>query len=119
MKKHKHISRQKNDRNNSYGWYCRVRYQGKLHRKYFTDKKFGGKEQALEAAISWRNAKEQELGIPRTDRPLYTKCRSNTGVTGVILAEKYNRYEVVWSNAEGKNCKTCVAIKKHGKKKAV
>ncbi|MBC8318421.1 MAG: AP2 domain-containing protein [Desulfobulbaceae bacterium] len=117
-KKHKHISRDENKNRTSYGWYCRVTYQKKLHRKYFADKKFGGKEQALKAAISWRNAKEQELGIPRTDRLLYTKSRSNTGVTGVILAEKYNRYDVIWSNAEGKCCKTSVAIKKHGKKKA-
>ena len=117
-KKHKHISRQENKNSSACGWYCRVTYQKKLHRKYFSDKKYGGKEQALKAAISWRNAKEQELGIPRTDRPFYSKARTNTGVPGVILAEKYNRYQVQWYDVEGKQHTTNVVIKKYGKKKA-
>jgi len=96
-----------------------VRYQGKNHSKFFSDKKNGGRESALLSAISWRNDTEKNLGKVRTDKHVVTVSnKSNTGEVGVRLNEKLGRYEVSWVNLDGRQGKTSVSIKKHGKKKA-
>ncbi len=44
----------------------------------------GGREAALAAALAWRNAKERELGKPRTERLVKGHdATSNTGIIGV------------------------------------
>ena len=43
---------------------------------------------------------------------------SGTGVVGVRLNDKLNRYEVSWVTHQGKQGKTSVSIAKHGKKAA-
>lgn len=65
------------------GWYVRVKFKGEEHRKYFSDKTWGGIETALEAAIQWRNEKEEELGKPRTERMLLSKANNDLGIVGV------------------------------------
>ena len=49
---------------------------------------------------------------------MVTVSNSSTGVVGVRLNEKLNRYEVSWVTHQGKQGKTSVSIKKHGKKAA-
>jgi hypothetical protein len=78
------------------GWYVRVKFKGKEHRKYFGDSVWGGTEEALEAAIQWRNEKERELGKPRTDRMVISKTESDLGVVGV-------RRTVSWTGAADKD----------------
>jgi hypothetical protein len=55
VSKHKDISRIDQESKRTHGWYVRVSFQGKEHSKFFSDKKNGGKESALLAAITWRN----------------------------------------------------------------
>ena len=43
---------------------------------------------------------------------------TKTGVVGVRLNEELNRYEVSWVNDIGRQGKTSVSIRKHGKEKA-
>lgn len=105
--------------NRTYGWYVRVRYLGKTHSKFFSDKKCGGRYSSLLSAISWRKKKEKEVGKVRTNKHMVTITRSGTGVVGVRLNEKLNRYEVSWVNKLGKQGKTSVSIKKHGKENAL
>jgi hypothetical protein len=50
---------------------------------------------------------------------MVTVSNSGTGVVGVRLNEKLNRYEVSWVTPHGKQGKTSVSIKKHGKKGAL
>ena len=71
------------------GWYTRVTYGGKTHSKYFADMAHGGTKAAFLKALGWRNAKEKELGKPRTDRT-FAKAghRSPTGVHGVYQQKK-------------------------------
>jgi len=49
----KSISRHDKEYNNTHGWYVRVYYLEKKHSKFFSDKKCGGKDFSLEAAIAW------------------------------------------------------------------
>lgn len=119
VKKHKDIARIDQEDKKTYGWYVRVRFQGETHCKFFSDLKSGGRQVALLAAISWRNAKERELGKPRTDRHLVSVGnRGTTGVIGVIFEHNHNRYAVTWVTPDGKQGKTSVAVKKHGREKA-
>jgi hypothetical protein len=118
ISKQKDIARIDQESKRTHGWYVRVRYLGKVHSKFFSDKKNGGKESALLAAISWRNDTEKTIGKIRTDRHVVTVSNTKSGVVGVRLNEKLGRYEVSWVNLEGRQGKTSVSVKMHGKKKA-
>ena len=118
LEKHKDIARIDQETKRTHGWYVRVRFLGTTHSKFFSDKKCGGKNSSLLAAISWRDKTEKKLGKVRTNKHMVTVSNSGTGVVGVRLNEKLNRYEVSWVNDIGKQGKTSVSIAKHGKKKA-
>ncbi|AGF80089.1 AP2 domain-containing protein (plasmid) [Desulfocapsa sulfexigens DSM 10523] len=117
-KEHKDIARIDQDAKHTHGWYVRIRFQGKTKTKFFSDKKCGGSEIALDLAISWRNTTEKSLGKIRTDKRLVTTTNTGTGVVGVRLNEKTNKYDVSWLTPEGKQGKTSVSIRKHGKEAA-
>ncbi len=118
LEKHKDIARIDQESKRTHGWYVRVRFQGKTHSKFFSDKKCGGRYSSLLSAISWRDKTEKKLGKVRTNKHIVTVSSTSTGVVGVRLNEKLNRYEVSWVTENGKQGKTSVSINKHGKKKA-
>lgn len=118
LEKHKDIARIDQEVKRTHGWYVRVRFQGKTHSKFFSDRKCGGRYSSLLSAISWRDATEKKLGKIRTNKHLVTVSNSGTGVVGVRLNEKFNRYEVSWVTTIGKQGKTSVSIRKHGKENA-
>jgi hypothetical protein len=80
----KGISRIDQPEGHGVGWYARVRYEGTTFSKYFSDGAHGGTDTARRKAVRWRNAKEREIGKPRTNRfvPAVTS-RNRTGVSGV------------------------------------
>lgn len=114
----KDIARIDQDSKRTHGWYVRVRFQGKTHSKFFSDKKCGGRYSSILSAIAWRDSTEKKLGKIRTDKHLVTVSNSGTGVVGVRLNDAFNRYEVSWVTPEGKQGKTSVSIRKHGKEGA-
>lgn len=118
LEKHKDIARIDQESKRTHGWYVRVRYLGKTHSKFFSDKKCGGRYSSLLSAISWRDKTEKKLGKVRTNKHMVTVSNSGTGVVGVRLNEKLNRYEVSWVTDLGKQGKTSVSINKHGKRAA-
>jgi len=118
LEKHKDIARIDQESKRTHGWYVRVRFQGKTHSKFFSDKKCGGRYSSLLAAIAWRDTTEKRLGKIRTNKHLVTVSNSGTGVVGVRLNEKFNRYEVSWVTTNGKQGKTSVSVRKHGKEGA-
>jgi hypothetical protein len=119
ISKHKDISRIDQESKRTHGWYVRVCFQGKEHSKFFSDKKNGGKVSALLASITWRDNTRDKIGKPQTDRYITTIARNNTGIVGVYLDEKLNRYEVSWVKLNGRKGGTSVSIKKHGKAAAL
>lgn len=118
LEKHKDVARIDQESKRTHGWYVRVRFLGKTHSKFFSDKKNGGRYSSLLSALAWRDKKEKELGKQRTDRHIVTVSNTASGVVGVRLNEKLGRYEVSWVNRDGKQGKTSVSIARHGKKKA-
>jgi len=118
LEKHKDIARIDQESKRTHGWYVRVRYFGKTYSKFFSDRKCGGRYSSLLSALAWRDKIEADIGKQRTDKHIVTVSNSKTGVVGVRLNEKMNRYEVSWVTAAGKQGKTSVSIAKHGKKDA-
>ena len=132
-KHHKSISRVDHEPKRMYGWYVRVCYNKKIHAKFFSDARHGGRAKALEAAIAHRNEVERQLGKPRTDRIIVASDRrNNTGVTGVRRTKKatgaYDKdgnplmtevFEVTWCPKPGKLRRTSVSIAKYGEKEAL
>lgn len=116
--KHKDIARIDQVSKKTYGWYVRVRFNGKIYSKLFSDLMHGGRDTSLLAAIAWRDSTEKAIGKPRTNRSIVTASTKNAGVVGVRLNEKLNKYEVSWVTLQGKHGKTSVSISKHGKEKA-
>ncbi len=118
LEKHKDIARIDQESKRTHGWYVRVRFTGRTHSKFFSDRKCGGRYSSLLSAISWRDQTERRLGKIRTNKHMVTVSNSGTGVVGVRLNDKLNRYEVSWVTPQGKQGKTSVSIRKHGKKVA-
>ena len=118
IKKHKDIARIDQASKQTYGWYVRVRFNGETHSKFFSDIKHGGRASSLLVAIAWRDQIEISLGKLRTDKRIAMTTKTKSGVVGVRLNEKLNRYEVSWVDKNGKPGKTTVSILKHGEKKA-
>lgn len=116
--KHKDIARIDQETKRTHGWYVRVSFHGKINSKFFSDKKCGGKNSSLLSAIAWRDNTEKALGKPRTDKHFVSVSNNSTGVVGVRLNEKLNRYELSWICPDGRQGKTTVSIRKWGKKKA-
>jgi hypothetical protein len=116
--RYKDVARIDQESKKTHGWYVRVRFLGKNHCKFFSDKKCGGKDLSLLAAVAWRNDIEKEIGKPRTDRHTVTVSNTGTGVVGVRLNKKLGRYEVSWVDKAGKQGKTSTSVKKHGDKRA-
>ena len=118
LEKHKDVARIDQESKRTHGWYVRVRFMGTTHSKFFSDGKYGGRYSSLLTALAWRDQTEISLGKIRTDKHIVTVSNTKTGVVGVRLNEKLNRYEVSWVNQEGKQGKTSISIRKHGKEKS-
>ncbi len=118
LDKHKDIARIDQELKRTHGWYVRVRFEGKTHSKFFSDRKCGGRYSSLLSAIAWRDNTERQLGKLRTNKHIVTVGHSGTGVVGVRLNEEKNRYEVSWVTPAGRQGKTSVSISRHGKNKA-
>jgi len=125
---YKSISRIDHPKKNTHGWYVRVAFKGTLHSRFFSDSGYRGKRPALQAARTWRDAKERELGKPRTERSVIAVSpRNRTGVIGVRRTTKARTrdgskvgpvYEVTWRPASGPMHRTTFSITKFGKDEA-
>ena len=130
----KGISRIDTEANNTHGWYVRVRHDGKVRSKFFSDRKHGGIARALMKArrfyrkemqgILTRALGEAPDRIP--DRVLVTKNKNNnTGVIGVQRIERknpsgsiYKAFRVCWTQKSGAVKTRFFSIAKYGEKQA-
>jgi hypothetical protein len=111
-----------------FGWLVRVTFNGQMVSKYFMDSQYDSPEEALEAAVDFRNETERELGKRRSERVVVTKVRGSqpaiVGVhrrsrnAGTKIPSKVDVYEVVWVIPEGKTRRTYVSIRKYGEEGA-
>lgn len=120
--RHKNITRIDHPAKRTYGFFVRVRWKGQNRSRFFSDKKHGDRLAALTAAIDWRDATEQELDKPRTERLVIGQPRSsNTGVVGVRRrTEGHTEYmEATWVNEQGTLSRTRFSIARYGVKGAL
>lgn len=126
-KKNKGISRI--DSGSTHGWFVRGYRNGKTYSKLFSDKKWGGKRKAQEAAKEYRNDLLNDLqdipSKPRGRRIVFRDSRNTTGVLGVCRTSKKSAngtvnecYSVSWRPEPGIQKCTSFSIKKYGEKKA-
>jgi hypothetical protein len=127
---HKGISRIDQPERNTHGWYVRVHFNNTKRVKFFSDKTHGGKEEALEQAVLYRNQAEKELGKPRTNRLVIARNpRNRSGITGIQRKTKKirteagervirNVYEITWSPEPGRMKRAWVSIDEYGEEAA-
>ena len=118
------------DTGRTHGWQVRIIRDGERHTKLFSDKKYGGEENAYEKALEHRDEKLEELPDLPEDGPLQTeevherrwKAVTRTGVKGLgFTMTTYSRatdakrpyISVHWPGEERWRC-TSFSIMKHG-----
>jgi hypothetical protein len=107
----------------THGYFARVTWKGQTHRKFFSDSVYGDRLGALGAALEWRDAKEREVGKPRTERMVYGTSHTETGIIGIrkIVSGPWGHeaYEANWIKSDGTVGRTSYSITKNGKRKAL
>ena len=122
--KHKGISRI--DSKDTHGWFVRVYNDSITYSKLFSDRKWGGREVALNKAISFRDDLIKEIGKTYPARRIVRKDKRNkSGVIGVCRTRKRNRngtyseyFSVSWSPEYGTHKCRMFSINKYGEKEA-
>lgn len=131
---YKGISRIDSEHNHTHGWYVRIRQNGKVKSKFFSDRKYGGITKALMKARRHYKKEMQEVfqetlgSIPDRipQRIIVTKNKNNnTGIIGVQRIERrnasgsiYRAFRVCWTEKSGKARTKFFSIEKHGEQNA-
>ena len=113
------------DSDSTHGWQVRVYRHGKTYSRLFSDRKYGDREQAFQAAVAYRKELETEVAqLPEVPsrRRLIRRNRNNTsGVVGVSRTYKQDRrgirhevYAVSWNPEPGVARGTSFSIKRYG-----
>ena len=117
---HKGLTRCDYPERHMVGYMVRVTWAGVRRQKFFADNKHGDRLGALAAALDWRNQQERELGKPRTERLIFGKATSNTGIPGVtrLIRAGHPVLQVTWYE-NGRQRRTSISIDKHGERAAL
>ena len=123
---YRHIIRQEETEKTAAGWKVNLKRRRKYMHKYFPDSKYGGKENALEAAQAYLDslmsvASDPDYVVWRREK----KTESNTsGIVGVgRYAVRYKKrkrllWQAIWEDADGKrHCKRFF-VSTHGERAA-
>lgn len=117
------------DSGSTHGWFVRGYRNGKTYSRLFSDRKSGGRVEAWEAALAYRDKLYDDLekipAKPRERRMVYRDSRNTTGVLGVSRTRKKDTqgrvsecYSVSWRPEPGQQKCTSFSIRKYGEKKA-
>ena len=109
-------------RHPTHGWQVRARRAGTRLSKFFADARHGGRDGALDAAKTYRDALLDSLPDPNaTPR----KAWSNTGVVGLSVREKAGAsgprqyVQLNWVDADGKRRTASFSVEKWGLRRAL
>ncbi|GAB5537768.1 MAG: AP2 domain-containing protein [Rubricoccaceae bacterium] len=109
-------------RHPTHGWQVRHRRDGQRLSKFFADARNGGRDEALEAAIAYRDQLFANLPTPER-KP--RKAWSNTGVVGLSVREKAEGarpklyVQLNWMDADGKRRASSYSVEKWGLRRAL
>ncbi len=113
----------------THGFFVRLARWGKIHSAFFTDKKYGGREQALSAAQAHYLKLRQKLGMPRQRSRRWNaevvRRKGRSGIHGVrrIISRgqsgrQLKYWMAMWSPELGVVRKKQFSIRKFGEEKA-
>ena len=114
-------------RSPTHGWLVRVRRQGVRTSKFFSDKKFGGREGALyEHSVPYRDHLLETLPPPDDPVKRSAEARSHSGVIGLHFLHKdigngtrKPYIQLSWIDAGGKRHSASYSVEKWGLRRAV
>ncbi|WP_022835250.1 AP2 domain-containing protein [Salisaeta longa] len=114
------------DRHPTHGWQVRIKRQKKQHTKYFSDKRFGGTDEALEAAVAYRDELLDELPDPLDPVKRSAEARSKTGVIGLNFCWKDDGsgtpkpyVQLSWLEEDGTRRSAAYSVRKWNLRRAV
>jgi hypothetical protein len=117
------------DTGSTHGWFVRGYRNGQTYSRLFSDGKCGGREEAFEEAVQYRDKLRKALddlpAKPRARRLVRRDSRNSTGVLGVCRTSKkgangtqHDCYSVSWRPEPGKQKCTSFSIRKYGEERA-
>jgi hypothetical protein len=114
------------DRHPTHGWQVRIKRQKKQHTKYFSDKRFGGREEALEKAVAYRDELLETLPDPMDPVRRSAEARSKTGVIGLNFCWKDDGsgtpkpyVQLSWLEEDGTRRSAAYSVRKWNLRRAV
>lgn len=129
MKKHHNIRRVDTDINHTHAWLVQAQRQGKISVKMFSDRLYGGKQKALNAAIEYRN--NILAAVPNYKYHLQRRSilrRNNTsGIPGVGYYENISNpntkriaifWVAFWNDESGVRHQRKFSVSRYGERKA-
>jgi len=129
---HKGISRIDSDDKNMHGWFARVYLKSKVFsNRYFNDKKFGGKQKALQAAKEYREMTIKERNVQHPEavnarRRVTSDSRNKTGIIGISRTKIKSKsgaisefFQVTWRPRKNVVRTKSFSVKKYGEEGAL
>ncbi len=114
------------DRHPTHGWQVRIKRQKKQHTKYFSDKRFGGRDAALQKAIEYRDELLETLPEPMDPVRRSAEARSKTGVIGLNFCWKDDGsgtpkpyVQLSWLEEDGTRRSAAYSVRKWNLRRAV
>ncbi len=114
------------NRHPTHGWQVRIKRHNKQHTKYFSDKRFDGKESALETAVAYRDELLKELPEPLDPVKKSAEARSKTGVVGLNFCHKDDGsgtlkpyVQISWLEESGRRRSAAYSVNKWNLRRAV
>lgn len=114
------------NRHSTHGWQVRVKRHNEQYTKYFSDKKFGGKQEAMETAVAYRDELLEELPEPQDPVKKSAQARSKTGVVGLNFCHKDDGsgtlkpyVQISWLEDDGTRRSAAFSVNKWNLRRAV
>ena len=114
------------NRHSTHGWQVRIKRHNEQYTKYFADKKFGGKEDALKEAVNYRDELLEELPDPQDPVRKSALARSKTGVIGLNFCHKDDGsgtlkpyVQISWLKENGQRRSAAFSVNKWNLRRAV
>jgi hypothetical protein len=123
------IYRVDHEASRTHSWLVTIQRRGRIYNRRFSDRVYGGKRNALQAAKAYRNRLASQLQpLTRQELCAIRKKNNRSGVSGIIrvdVQEKsrgrlYRRiyWDAQWPLGKGKACHKKFSVKKYGERGA-
>lgn len=108
----------------NHGFNVRISWEGTLHRRYFADKRYGGRKRSLALAHEFRDAVLASLPEKARERACRSKPQKpKSGVQGVLYVTthpdgrgnyRYRYWQATWVDAQGHQRTAKFSVDRYG-----